>query len=225
MKQLVDVLYREIKSQIQPAQANIVRIEGIDNPIIYQRICQKLIADDTIETAIPKITKEKYAAFQKAGKSEWAQALFYLHKGSNSVYSDAISDEYADNSFVDFNNAITKWRNESADFSGSTVLILLMGTELAQDTGGLADTSFVISPSEIITDLSKDYSTWFASVMEENDIHEDYRKAIHTLYRTIFSQISTDIFKLSDFVDSLSAFDFSSVQELVAHICETLNST
>ncbi|MBR9937630.1 macro domain-containing protein [Oscillospiraceae bacterium Marseille-Q3528] len=225
MKQLVDVLYREIKSQIQPAQANIVRIEGIDNPIIYQRICQQLIADDTIDTVIPKITKEKYVAFQNAGKSEWAQALFYLHKGSNSIFSDAISDEYADNSFVDFNNAITKWRNESAGFSGCTVLILLMGTELAQDTGGLADTSFVISPSEIITNLSKDYSTWFASVMEENDIHEDYKKAIHTLYRTIFSQISTDIFKLSDFVDSLSEFDFSSVQELVAHICETLNST
>ena len=31
MKQLIDVLYHEITSQIQPSQANIVRIEGIDN--------------------------------------------------------------------------------------------------------------------------------------------------------------------------------------------------
>ena len=202
MKQLVDVLYHEIISQIQPAQANIVRIEGIDNPVIYQRICQKLTACDTIECFIPKITREKYVAFQSAGKSEWAQALFYLHKGSNSAYSDTVDDIYADRSFVDFNNAITKWRNESAGFSGSTVLILLMGTELAQ---------------------SKDYSAWFSAVVEKNDIHEEYKKAIHTLYRTIFSQISTDIFQLSDFIDSLSDIEFYSVQEIVAHICETLN--
>ena len=225
MKQLVDVLYREITSQIQPAQANIVRIEGIDNPLIYQRICQKLTACDTIESFIPKITREKYVAFKSSGRSEWDQALFYLHKGNNSTYSDTIDDEYADRSFVDFNNAITKWRNESAGFSGSTVLILLMGTELAQDTGGLADTSFVISPAEIIANLSKDYSAWFSAVMDKNDIHEEYKMAIHTLYRAIFSQISTDIFKLSDFIDSLSDIEFYSVQEIVAHICETLNST
>ena len=225
MKQLVDVLYREITSQIQSNQANIVRLEGIDNPVIYQNICLRLKSCDSIATFIPKITREKYVAFQSAGKSEWAQALFYLHKGDNAAYSEVIENEYADKSFVDFNNAITKWRNESAGFSGSTVLILLMGTELAQDTGGLADTSFVISPAEIIANLSKDYSAWFSSIIEDNDIHEDYKKAIHTLYRTIFAQISTDIFKLSDFIDSLSELEFSSVQELVAHICETLNVT
>ena len=107
MKQLLDVLYREITSQIQPAQANIVRIEGIDNPLIYQRICQKLTACDTIESFIPKITREKYVAFKSSGRSEWDQALFYLHKGNNSTYSNTIDDEYADRSFVDFNNAIT----------------------------------------------------------------------------------------------------------------------
>ena len=225
MKQLIDVLYHEITSQIQPSQANIVRIEGIDNPVIYQKVCQRLFACHTIDKLIPKITKEKYLVFQDANKSEWAQSLFYLHKGTNNTYSESVNEEYAENSFVDFNNAITKWRNESASFSDNTVLILLMGTELAQDTGGLADTSFVISPSEIIATLSKDYSSWFASVIEENDIHEDYKKAIHTLYRAIFSHVSTDIFKLSDFVDSLSQFSFSSVQELITHICETLNST
>ena len=225
MKQLINVLYHEITSQIQPSQANIVRIEGIDNPVIYQKVCQRLFACHTIDKLIPKITKEKYLVFQNANKSEWAQSLFYLHKGTNNTYSESVNEEYAENSFVDFNNAITKWRNESASFSDYTVLILLMGTELAQDTGGLADTSFVISPSEIIATLSKDYSSWFASVIEKNDIHEDYKKAIHTLYRVIFSHVSTDIFKLSDFVDSLSQFSFSSVQELIAHICETLNST
>lgn len=225
MKQLVDVLYREIINQVQPSQPNIIRIEGIDNPLIYQNICQKICTSCAIDVFLPKITREKYFAFQSAGKSEWIHALSYLHKGKNTAYLTDISVEYAENSYVDFNNAITKWRNELANFSGGTVLILLMGTEMAQDTGGLADTSFVISPKEIVSSLSKDYSSWFSGVLESNGINEDYHKAIHTLYKTLFSQVSTDIFRLSDFIDSLSELSFSSIQEFIAHICETLNDT
>lgn len=226
MKQLVTVLFREIIKQIKDRQSNIVRIEGIDNPLIYQSICQKIDSSHNVDKFIPKITREKYNSFVDAGKAEWSNALTYLHQGRNSVFNNEISEEYAEASFVDFNNAITKWRNEAANHAAQkTTLILLMGTEAAQDTGGLADTSFVISPKEIIENLSKDYSAWFEQVIENNDIHEEYKKAIHTIYRTLFSQISTDIFKMSDFIDSLDEFSFSSVQEIVAHICETLNTT
>ena len=226
MKQLVNVLYQELLNQIKPLQSNIVRIEGIDNPLIYQNICEKLDSSGVIDEFVPKITREKYIAFEEAGKSEWSQALSYLHRGRNEFYTTSITDRYSEASFVDFNNAITKWRNESANQDvQKTTLILLMGTEAAQDMGGLADTSFVISPKEIIADLSKDYSTWFKHVIEDNDIHEEYRKAIHTLYRTLFSHISTDIFTLSDFIDGLDGLSFSSVQELIGHICETLNDT
>lgn len=226
MKQLVDVLYQKIIHQVKPFQSNIVRLEGIDNPIIYQELCKKLLDSNSVDEFIPKITREKYSAFSEAGHAEWAHALTFLHKGGNSVFLSDWTDDYATASYVDFNNAITKWRNESANHSGqNTTLILLMGTEAAQDTGGLADTSFVISPKEIIASLSKDYSAWFDGIIEANDIHEDHHKAIHTIYRTLFSQISTDIFKLSDFIDGLAEFSFASVQELIGHICETLNST
>lgn len=226
MKQLVNVLLREIIKQVEPYQSNIVRIEGIDNPLIYQNICQKLDIAKELDEVVPKITREKYDFFVHAGKPEWEKALSFLHQGRNTVFSKNISGVYAEKSFVDFNNAITKWRNESANHNEQkTTLILLMGTEVAPDTGGLADTSFVISPKEIIANLSKDYSAWFDQVIENNGIHEDYRKAIHTFYKVLFSQISTDIFKLSDFIDSLDELSFSSVQEIIAHICETLNDT
>lgn len=226
MKQLVKVLCSEIISQVKLFQSNIIRIEGIDTPLIYQEVCKKINSENCIDVFVPKITMEKFLELKKAEKQEWVQALSYLHRGYNSVYSEVISAEYADASFVDFNNAITKWRNESANIIGEkTTLILLMGTEAAQDTGGLADTSFVISPRELIANLSKDYSVWFSDVIENNNIYEDYHKAIHTVYKTLFSHISTDIFKLSDFIDGLFELSFSSVQELVGHICETLNNT
>lgn len=44
------------------------------------------------------------------------------------------------------------------------MLVLLMGTEAAQDTGGLADTSFAISPRKIITELKNDYSQGFLPI-------------------------------------------------------------
>ena len=226
MRQLVSVLCQEIEKQIRKHQSNIVRIEGIDNPVIYHNICKKVDALSIVDEFIPKLTKEKYDAFSSLQKAEWLQALTFLHQGFNDYYSEDVTTSYADKSFVDFNNAITKWRNESANYSSTkTTLILLMGTEAAQDTGGLADTSFVISPKEIIASLSKDYSAWFKDVIVKNGIHEEYQKAVHTLYRALFSQINTDIFTLSNFVDSLEDLTFSSVQELVEHICETLNDT
>ena len=115
MKQLVNVLYQELLNQIKPLQSNIVRIEGIDNPLIYQNICEKLDSSGVIDEFVPKITREKYIAFEEAGKSEWSQALSYLHRGRNEFYTTSITDRYSEASFVDFNNAITKWRNESAN--------------------------------------------------------------------------------------------------------------
>lgn len=226
MKLLVNILLREILKQVEPNQSNIVRIEGIDNPLIYQNVCQKLVLAKELDEVVPKITRDKYYFFVNSEKPEWEKALLYLHQGRNITFSSDITADYAEKSFVDFNNAITKWRNESANHDEQkTTLILLMGTEVAQDTGGLADTSFVISPKEIIISLSKDYSAWFEQVIENNNIHEDYRKAIHTFYKVLFSQINTDIFRLSDFIDSLDNLSFSSVQELITHICETLNDT
>ncbi len=229
MKQLVRVLYQEIDKHIERNKSNIIRLEGFDNPIIYQLLCTELINANFVDYFVPKITSEKYYAFCDAKKTEWEHALAYLHRGNNSTYSDVVNQIYADNSFIDFNNAITKIRNAAAEYSNdnsvSTALFLLMGTESAPDTGGLADTSFVISPKELIETISKDYSIWFSDIITKNCIYEDYKKAIHTLYKGIFSQIPTDIFVLSDFIDSLEGICFSSVQDLITHICETLNTT
>lgn len=226
MKHLIKVLSESILGQVKDKNTNIVRIEGIDSPVIYKGVCEEIKKAQNIEKFIPKLTREKYVKFVSEGKSEWGSAIIYLQQGANTYYEQTPNEAYAEKSYVDFSNAITKWRNESANADLSqTTLILLMGTEDAPDTGGLADTSFVISPKEIISVLEKDYSAWFSGIIENNSISEGYKTPIHTLYRTIFSQIPTDILTLSNFIDSLEDLTFNSVQEIIAHICETLNST
>ena len=227
MKQLISLLIQKVKTQIVKNNTNIVRLESFNNPLIYRDICVNVHSDDSVDLFIPKMSKEKYNEFMCENRDDWKSALLYFHIGDNIEYSTELTDQYMSKSYVDYNNAMTKWRNESAAFSdGETVLVLLMGTEAAPDTGGLADTSFAITPKKVIFDLKNDYSRWFRNVMANNGIDgDDARKAINTLYKAIFSKVNIDLVKFSGFVDTLEELSFNSIQDLIAHICETLNST
>ena len=109
MKQLVRVLYQKILEEVQPGQSNIVRLEGIDHPIIYQELCKKLLARPSIEQFIPKLAREKYAEFLKAGRAEWGHALAFLHQGGNSSFSSDFEYKIPQNG-LPFRDEITKRR-------------------------------------------------------------------------------------------------------------------
>lgn len=226
MRQLISIITNQIVKQIKDNEINMVRLANFDDPIIYKSVCEILCQSEQIQKFIPKLTLEKYHQFEIEDKANWTQAMMYLHKGENSVFNSTIDAQYAEKSFVDFNHAITKWRNDSPDMpSNITTLVLLMGTEAApDDKGSLKDTSFIISPKEIIEKLSNDYSEWFVDIFSKNDIcAKEARFALNTLYRTIFSNVNVDIFKLSTFIDELHTMSFSTCQELICYICETLN--
>ena len=226
MRQLITVITNQILHQIKSGEINMVRLESFDNPIIYKSVCEALRESAKVSNFVAKLTLEKYTQFVDAENANWAQALMYLHKGTNTIYDENHPAGYAQNSFVDFEQAITKWRNESPNMpANQTSLILLMGTEAApDDAGSLKDTTFVISPREIIALLNANYSNWFTDVFAENSFDNDEsHKAIHTLYRALFSSININIFKLSEFVDGLHDMQFASCQELISYICETLN--
>lgn len=223
MKKLIDVLSNLLLEQIVPGKTSIVRLENFDNPLIYSSVCKRII--DSVDFFVAKLTSEKYKEFTETNKPEWAFSLRYLQQGSNESYLEAGNDEYLEKSYVDYNNAITKWRNESSNIEeGKTAIILLMGTEAAADIGGLADTSFVISPLEIIAALQDDYSKWFAPILIRNGIDSiENRRAIHTLFRALFANISINLFSFSAFVDELESLTFSAAQDLVNYICEALD--
>lgn len=228
MKQLISVITSQILRQIKPHEINMVRLESFDNPIIYKSVCERLKNDASISSLVAKLTLEKYRQFVDEDEDTWTQAILFLHKGTNGAYLEEFTPQYAQQSYIDFDQAITKWRNESPNMpAGQTSLVLLMGTEAApDDAGSLKDTTFVISPREIIAQLNTNYSEWFAEVLQENSFDSnDARMAIHTLYRALFSSVNINLFKLSNFVDGLHDMQFASCQELIGYICETLNST
>ena len=226
MRQLVTFVTALILRQVKPNEVNIVRLESFDNPIIYKSVCDNLLHSDRISTLVPKLTLEKYKEFETSHNPNWTQSINYLYRGYNSTLDNNGDTSYAEKSFIDLAQAITKWRNEAPDLPAGS-LVLLMGTEAAlDDKGSLKDTSFVISPKELIQWLQNDYSEWFVSVLRENSIDsDDSRRAIHTLYRTIFKSVNVNVFKLSEFIDKLSPMQFSTIQDLIVYICETLNTT
>lgn len=228
MKQLISVVVKQVLSQIKPNEINMVRLQGFDNPIIYKSICEILQGHSGIERLIPKLTLEKYSQFESAKEPTWTASLMYMHKGDNVSYNSCPDATYANQSYVDFDKAITKWRNESPNLpSNKTSLVLLMGTEaVPDDAGSLEDTTFVVSSASVIELLNLDYSEWFNNVLVNNGIDsKESRQALHTLYRAIFANINIDIFKLSAFIDELESMEFATCQELVGYICETLSET
>lgn len=227
MKQLISLLTEQVRAQITYGKSNIVRIECFDNPIIYKSICESLNSDEKIDFLLLKLSNEKYREFKSEKKLEWCNALDYLHIGNNATFLQNLNERYIEESYVDFNNALTKWRNRLAEIeTGKTGLLFLMGSEVAQDTGGLVDTSFAITPKYIINVLREDYSKWFKSILDKNGLdNNEACKAINTLYRAIFTSVNIDLVKLSNFVDSIEDDTFVSIQDLIACICETLNTT
>lgn len=226
MKQLISVITAQILQQIKENEINMVRLENFDNPVIYKSVCENLRSSNQISNFVAKLTYEKYGQFLESASPNWTQSIMFLQQGDNAFYSEMRTAEYEKLSYIDFEQAITKWRNEPPNMpQGQTSLILLMGTDAAlDDAGSLEDTTFVISPREIITLLSANYSEWFSGILAENSFDNDEaRRAIHTLYRALFANANVNIFQLSKFIDDLHDMQFASCQELIGHICETLN--
>lgn len=225
MQLLIRILTDKILKQCRSGHSNLIRIENIDNPIIYHGVCLALSSSSYFASFVPKLSREKYNEFSQANNGYWSVALNYFQQGTNYAFSDCPDETYLENSFVDFNNAMTRWRNKSADIGDSNrSLILLLGTEAAPDTGGLTDTSFVFSPKELVEELKMNYGAWFAEIIDKNGLDTTRcMNALNTLYRIVFQKVNTDIFRFSSFIDSLDGLSFSSDQELISHICETLN--
>ena len=144
MKILVESFINKIIAQIKPQNTSMVRVEGIDDIEIYYRICEYFSNLPMLDKCIIKLTKEKYDEF--SGKSQNNMALHFFLQGDNATFDNNASDSYKANSYVDYDNAITKYRNRAPENEeNATVLILLLGTEEAQDEGSLSETSYLIT--------------------------------------------------------------------------------
>lgn len=207
MNKYVEEILFEIEKQAKKGKLSLIRIEGIDTPIIYKEVCEYLSKSNKFNL-IAKLSIEKYNKFREKESLSWKYVLDYLK----------------DNNYIDEDGSMTKIRNSSVEFldKSKKTIILLMGTELVLDKGGLAD-FYCISPETILKKLKKDYSSWFMELFESNNLKEEYIKGIHSIFKTVFKNINIDLIKYSNLIEKLETKSYHSEQDLCEDIYSSLN--
>ena len=207
MKYFIDSIEHEIEKQKQKNQINLIKLEGIESPIIYKEIC-KYFKNSTLEFEA-KLSREKFEEFKRDadidGGSENLESIKFLE----------------DNNFVDFDGAMTKWRNGIAinNTNDITKLVLLMGTELVQDKGGLAD-FYTINTTTIIKSLKTEkYYSYFKEVIENCGVNikdtNDIKRSINRVFDAIFSIFPIDLIKVSNIAERLENENFKVADEII----------
>lgn len=214
MKYFINSIEDEIEKQEQKKQINLIKLEGIESPIIYKEIC-KYFKNSNLDFEA-KLSREKFEEFKKEYNNndelEILESIKFLEN----------------NNFVDFDGAMTKWRNGIAtdNKNATTKLVLLMGTELVQDKGGLAD-FYTINPQTIIKSLKKDkYYAYFKEVIENSGVNikdsNEVKKAINRIFDEIFSIFPIDLIKVSNIAENLEGETFKIVDEIIEFIFDLI---
>ena len=209
MKKYLDEIIHLIDLQKNKSEnITIVRLEGFENPIIYKEVCKYFKAMSKVNLHA-KLSREKYLEFKEAANNDWSIAINFLEN----------------NNFVDYEGAMTKWRNNSADIGNDGVtknLVLLMGTESVPDKGGLAD-FYKITPESILEIVKKDYSTWFKEIVPSVVVDKAVKKGINTFFKVLFKNININLVVLSKLVDELENVQILSEDDLIEEICYRLS--
>ena len=209
MKKYIDEIVHLIELQSNKSNSvTIIRLEGFENPIIYKEICKYFKANSKIELNA-KLAKEKYDEYKESNNNNWIQSIRFLEE----------------NNYIDFEGAMTKWRNNSAEMeknNNTKNLVLLMATEVVPDKGGLSD-FYKITPESVLEKVKKNYSAWFMDSIPNNNSDKDAKKAINTFFKGLFKNININLLVLSNLADLLENETIFSIDELIQVICSRLS--
>ena len=205
MKSYIAELLELINQRIAPNETNLLRVEGVEDPYIY------LIVFDTL--------KQKYGSKLIAYIAPEKVSIFEKEEGNRAAIQK-LEEEHV----IDRTRTMTSIRNQAGDEDpGNFCLYLLMGTEVAQDTGGLGDFGCV-STTMILETISKDYSKWFRKIFEGRHFDLAYLNCINQIYRSVFRFQPLDVLNLSDVVDTIEEdIQPESEKELINYITYSLD--
>ncbi len=173
-----------------PGSEAIILINGFERLAIYAEIAKQLSARYSGSTLSINI---------KLAKRKWEE----LSKKSSSLLVQQVQQ----NGWVADKESVTYYRNlHNVD------ILVLLGTENEEDTGGLAN-CFTITPDWLISSLDEKYDLIFENCFV-GEISDDDRKCINSAYKALFDYCPVDICRLSDIADKWynqfdSIYDFS----------------
>ena len=167
-----------------PGSEAIILINGFERLSIYAEIAKKL--------------SERYSSRPltlniKLAKRKWEE----LSKSSSAL----VVQQVRQNGWVAEKESVTYYRNQH-----NVDILVLLGTENEEDTGGLAN-CFTITPDWLINSLDGKYDQIFENCFVSG-LSDDERSSINSAYKALFEYCPVDICRLSDIADRwINQFD------------------
>ncbi|WMJ22916.1 DUF87 domain-containing protein [Paludicola sp. MB14-C6] len=188
MKFIVSTIKQYIIQQ-KPEDSNktIIRVDGFDDIRIYESLCKE-IKKYCDHQNIDLIAKLSYPKFNEA-KS----------KQDNSL--SAVIHSMTQNDWIDTQDSLTQYRNILGQ-ENQKKLILLMGTELVEDKGGLHDI-YYINSAKIESALVSNY----ASIFDSYNWDDEEYQCINKLYKWLFELVPVNLYRLSCLADDWNDID------------------
>ena len=206
MKSYIQVAKDIIKSQINNNKSfTLIKLENFTNPRIYSEIYDVFKDDIDVKKSefIAKLSSEKYDFW--INNKDYNKTLESM--GLNGLVS---------------NERLTAYRNMKQNAGLDKAIIFLMGTEAVEDQGGLED-FYTINPEIIEGHIGYKYSQLFK--LANINLNEEECESIDIVYSNIFKVVQKDLFKLSNFIDSIpTKIDFNELMnEIFNNLYETWN--
>ncbi len=201
MRYIVNAILNDIEEQRPRKDEQLrVRISGFEDVRIYEAVAKKLHeiygSEISLET---RLSREKWAAFKADSHADQTALLSMESHG-----------------WIAENNSLTYYRNLSLE---KAQLIVIMGTEVVDDQGGLSD-FFYIDPEKLTAEMGSEYYRAFEHILTGWDTEE--QGCVNKLYKDLFALVPANICKLSDVADTWGSMP--TIQEFVEHFFEELPS-
>ena len=154
----------------------MIRVDGFEDVRFYQNVAL-MVSRDFLESGL--------TVDIKLAKNKWE---YFLKDSTMSSYLQSMKQ----NDWIAGNESITRYRNLH-----KSNLLVLMGTELEEDKGGLMN-CYCITADTIAQEIAGKYSDVF---MYLSDFSDTEKSLIDKLYKDLFAFVPVDIYKLSSIAD------------------------
>ncbi len=182
MKQLTEYIYKQIINNIRLSnEKNVIRVEGFDDIDLYCSLCEKIetyCKENNIDL-IAKLALNKYNQ---------------LSPGSLKS-----SEKMKLSKWVDFEDHMTSYRNIVPE-NDQNLLILMLGTDMVADKGGLND-FYAITPHSVDRNIGKNYMALMGEKLCSVFDQDQIGVVVNTFFGELFSKVPQNLSKVSAIMD------------------------
>lgn len=202
MKAYIKLLCEIVDDKVENRENfSLIKLENFTTPKIYYEVCSHIedkLKEKGIEL-VAKLSKEKYELWNKNSSNQtWLQKL-------------------KNKDWIELTGNLTKWRNISFSKDNYNSVIVLMGTEVVEDKGGLEEFN-KISPESLERNIGEKYNVILEKYgfYYDEDEYEHFNKVIETIFR----YVPKDILKVSSILENIDKN--SNCIQIIEEICSNL---